>query len=730
MTIDIRSFLVPVVTTVVFGMATACLAATHTDNNATATTQVFYDNLKALQAANATAFGAQSTTWEGLNANESPWTGDVDRSDIKTVTGFYPAVTGWNIDKYFDLPETATPPALDKADFRQRVTSDFNRNTIITFYWPMNNVITGGSDRDLTGVDATPDATPSILVRAITTGDAANTRLNGYLDDFATLLGQLDQSDGTPMPIIFRPFHEMNTVDVFWWAAGDPGEFRALWQYVSNYLKDKGIHQLLYAYAPLRANSTSAYEKYWPGDAYVDICGVDQYSADWNASFEVVSDFASSRDMVAAYTEIGHVGGISPTKLVPADPTWWTSNILVAFNQASNPLWTKCAYMMAWSNLTSTNYHLPFYYDHPHGPDLRAFVGDPHVLLQPDLPPMYAAAPQPATVTLGNLNQTYNGSPRTITVTTVPAGLSNAVTYNGSGTAPTNAGSYAVVATVTDPGYTGTASGTLAIAKAAATLTLGGLTHTYDGTPKSATATTSPAGLSVIFTYNGSSTPPSAVGSYTVVGTINDTNYAGSASGTMTINAAPTTVTFYSVSAQDGWILESGETTNVGSTKSATATTPSALRTGDDVANKQYKAVVSFDSSSLPDGATITAVTLRLKRGTLVASHNPFTTHGACVVDVAGSSGFGADVALARADFENAASVSQVATMSDPVSDGNWSSGSLTGANLSQINKTGYTQLRVYFVTGDNDDTANDYIGWYSGEAAAGNQPELVVTYQ
>src|SRR5205814_1189923 len=86
-----------------------------------------------------------------------------------------------------------------------------------------------------------------------------------------------------------------------------------------------------------------------------------------------------------------------------------------------------------------------------------------------------------ATVTLGALTQTYDGTPRAATATTAPTGLSVQLTYDGSVTVPVNAGGYAVIATVTDPNYTGTASGTLVVAKATATVTLGALTQTYDG---------------------------------------------------------------------------------------------------------------------------------------------------------------------------------------------------------------------------------------------------------
>jgi hypothetical protein len=77
----------------------------------------------------------------------------------------------------------------------------------------------------------------------------------------------------------------------------------------------------------------------------------------------------------------------------------------------------------------------------------------------------------------------------------------------------------------------------------AATVTLGSLLQTYDGTPKNATATTIPPGLAVLLTYNGSSSAPVNVDSYTVVGTVNDPNYQGSATGTLTVNPAALTVT-------------------------------------------------------------------------------------------------------------------------------------------------------------------------------------------
>jgi hypothetical protein len=82
--------------------------------------------------------------------------------------------------------------------------------------------------------------------------------------------------------------------------------------------------------------------------------------------------------------------------------------------------------------------------------------------------------PQPATLTLSGLNQTYDGTPKAATVTTGPVvGLSGVkVTYNGSATLPVNAGSYAVTATLSNPNYVATpVTGTLTIGKADQTIT-------------------------------------------------------------------------------------------------------------------------------------------------------------------------------------------------------------------------------------------------------------------
>lgn len=153
-----------------------------------------------------------------------------------------------------------------------------------------------------------------------------------------------------------------------------------------------------------------------------------------------------------------------------------------------------------------------------------------------------SVTPAPATVTLSGLAYTYDGLGHGAVVATTPV-LTFTVTYDGTTLLPVDAGTYAVVATVTNPNYSGSTTGALVIAKAGAGLTLTDLTHTYDGAAHAAVATTTPVGLDVVITYGGATIAPIAAGSYVVAAAINDANHHGSATEVLTIGQAAQSIT-------------------------------------------------------------------------------------------------------------------------------------------------------------------------------------------
>lgn len=158
-----------------------------------------------------------------------------------------------------------------------------------------------------------------------------------------------------------------------------------------------------------------------------------------------------------------------------------------------------------------------------------------------------------------------------------------------------------------------------------ATVTLTNLNQIYDGTARVATATTTPTGLKVDFTYDGSADAPLSIGSYAVVATINDPNYNGVVSGTLVIGKGVQMISFSPLAVRQ---LGGGDI-------APGATASSGLEVG-------Y-------SSSNPAVATITAGKIHLVGvgSTIITAHQ------------GGNANFGAAVDISR-------TLSVVATTSGP----------------------------------------------------------------
>jgi len=88
------------------------------------------------------------------------------------------------------------------------------------------------------------------------------------------------------------------------------------------------------------------------------------------------------------------------------------------------------------------------------GTDLAAAQSSPYT---------FTVSKAPASVVISGLNQTYNGSPRSVSITTTPSTLPATVTYNGNSTSPTDAGSYTVLATINHSNYQGSSTANLVL---------------------------------------------------------------------------------------------------------------------------------------------------------------------------------------------------------------------------------------------------------------------------
>lgn len=188
-------------------------------------------------------------------------------------------------------------------------------------------------------------------------------------------------------------------------------------------------------------------------------------------------------------------------------------------------------------------------------------------------------------------------------------------------------------------------------------------------------------------------------------------------------SAGTTNVTFFSQGSFDGWLLESTETSGVAS---STNTNSKLIYLGDDAANRQYRAVLAFDTSTLPDEAIVTGATLKFRHAGVTGTL-PFNTHGTLRVDMIKGS-FSNNSALQVGDFKATASRNNVLSFTSAVTN-SWYSKALSSANLGYINLTGSTQFRLRFNLDDNNDSGADSLIIYSGNSGYTARPQLVISY-
>ncbi len=302
------------------------------DAKATRETVNLYRNLKK-NLSKGILIGHQDDYAYGVN-----WKYEAGRSDIKEVTGDYPGVLGCELGRI----ELDWNKDLDGVPFdstRHYIQQAYARGSIITISWHLNNPYTGKTAWD--PADGT--------VAAILPNGEKNAFYTTWLDKVAAFMQSLKGKNGEAIPVVFRPFHELNG-SWFWWGKNNctADELKQLYQFTEHYLRDvKGVHNLLYAYNTDRFATQEEYMERYPGDEYVDVLGFDIYQKggiaandafikDLDTSLATIETIAKQHNKIPALTEFGY-------NEVP-DSNWWT-----------NVLWQglknhHIAYALAWRN--------------------------------------------------------------------------------------------------------------------------------------------------------------------------------------------------------------------------------------------------------------------------------------------------------------------------------------------------------------------------------------------
>jgi len=341
------------------------------DSHATRETVALYHNLKK-NLSQSFMFGHQDDLAYGVG-----WKYVAGKSDVHEVTGDYPAVYGWELGRL----ELDQPVNLDSVPFDRMkafIREGYEWGGIITISWHLNNPLTGK-----TAWEPAPGTVASVLP-----GGEKHQLFKNWLDKVAAFFLSLKGPGGEFIPVIFRPFHELNG-SWFWWGGKNcsPDEIKQLYRFVVSYLRDqKNVHNLLYAYNTDRFKTKEDYLERFPGNEWVDILGFDIYQANNIAKNEafiseldqtlgILESVAREQHKIPALTEFGYGG-------VP-DSSWWTQVFLKAIGHHG------IAYALAWRNAgrkSATQFE--FYVPYPgqiSANDFVRFYHEPRTLFQQDI---------------------------------------------------------------------------------------------------------------------------------------------------------------------------------------------------------------------------------------------------------------------------------------------------------------------------------------------------------
>jgi len=210
---------------------------------------------------------------------------DEDAKYILDNTGHLPAIMGGDLSSYSPASVAHRRPDDARANqmMTERMIAHAKEGYMVSMCWHWVSPF-GLLNRKLPAQNGKP-ATDAMWYRgfyteatsfdvSIAMNDPLSVERQYLLLDIDAIAVQLRKFQEATVPVLWRPLHEGQGA-WFWWGAKGPEPFVALWRLMYDRLVNvDGIHDLIWVY-------TSADDPAWyPGDAYVDVVGIDAYPTD------------------------------------------------------------------------------------------------------------------------------------------------------------------------------------------------------------------------------------------------------------------------------------------------------------------------------------------------------------------------------------------------------------------------------------------------------------------
>lgn len=241
-----------------------------------------------------------------------PLVGSLRLVVVHRQTRHYPAVFGQDFG--FDAPGS-----WDGINFRQQIVDEAIRRHsegfIITLMW---HAVRPMDDEPVTfGESVQGELTEEEWQELITPGTLLNERWKSQVDVIAWHLKQLRNAN---VPVLWRPYHEMNGA-WFWWGkrAGENGYKKLYRMLFDRLVHFHGLNNLIWVFNTNEVKeNVDAHDTYFPGHDVVDVFATDVYTQGFDSiNYAQLLTLAGNKPIA-----LGEVGRPPTVDILKAQPRW------------------------------------------------------------------------------------------------------------------------------------------------------------------------------------------------------------------------------------------------------------------------------------------------------------------------------------------------------------------------------------------------------------------------
>lgn len=253
-----------------------------------------------------------------------PASGDKNTQFAASYIGKTPVI--WSSDFGFsaagDKDSYLSRPAIVKEAIRQH-----QKGAIINLCWhavpptadePVTFQPIAGADQNGPLKSVQGRLTEKQFQDILTPGTELYKKWIKQVDEIASFLKQLQDAK---VPVLWRPYHEMNG-DWFWWGGRFEGKYTtaALYKQIfDRFVKFHKLNNLVWVWSVDRPSRTDReFVKYYPGTKYLDILAIDIYGNDFSQScYDKLLALSDGKPVT-----LGEVGNPPSAEILKKQPAW------------------------------------------------------------------------------------------------------------------------------------------------------------------------------------------------------------------------------------------------------------------------------------------------------------------------------------------------------------------------------------------------------------------------